>query len=148
MPLVKLTIVKLAIALAIVLMPSSVLTKTTNVAPGNGTLNAAISSASAGDVLQLEVGSYICTDKCKPTESIKYAGLCLSKASTLLGANHGRDARGRSVTGLGVIGYSGPADASETTLAPTTSRDVSVYILTSGVTLDGLTITANSDRSC
>ena len=40
-------------------LPSKVLTKTTNVAPGNGTLNTALSAAEAGDVLQLEAGSYI-----------------------------------------------------------------------------------------
>ena len=40
-------------------LPSKVLTKTTNVAPGNGTLNTALSAAEAGDVLQLEAGAYI-----------------------------------------------------------------------------------------
>ena len=40
-------------------LPSKVLTKTTNVAPGNGTLNTALAAADPGDVLQLEAGVYI-----------------------------------------------------------------------------------------
>ena len=53
----------LSLTLAVVAwLPSKVLTKTTNVAPGNGTLNTALSAADAGDVLQLAAGSYIGND--------------------------------------------------------------------------------------
>ena len=51
------------------------------------------------------------------------------------------------MTGLGDVAYTGPPDATETTTSPTTDRVV-IYIGASDVTLDGLTITANSDRSC
>ena len=44
---------------AVAWLPSKVLTKTTNVAPGNGTLNTALTAADPGDVLQLEAGVYI-----------------------------------------------------------------------------------------
>ena len=40
-------------------LPKGVLTKTTNVSPGNGTLNTALAAASPGDTLQLEAGVYI-----------------------------------------------------------------------------------------
>ena len=40
-------------------LPSKVLTKTTNVPPGNGTLNDAITAADAGDTLALSAGSYV-----------------------------------------------------------------------------------------
>ena len=39
-------------------LPKGVLTKTTNVSPGNGTLNTALAAASPGDTLQLEAGVY------------------------------------------------------------------------------------------
>ena len=40
-------------------LPTNVATKTTNVLPGNGTLNTALTAADPGDVLQLEAGDYI-----------------------------------------------------------------------------------------
>ena len=53
------------------------------------------------------------------------------------------------MTGLGDVAYTGPPDATETTLSPTTNRDYVIIIKdTSDVTLDGLTITTNSDLSC
>ena len=60
-------------------LPSKVLTKTTNVAPGNGTLNTALSAAEAGDVLQLEAGSYIGND----SGSHSSAGFALTKSITI-----------------------------------------------------------------
>ena len=42
-------------------LPTNVMTKTTNVPPGNGTLNTALTAADPGDVLQLEAGLYIGT---------------------------------------------------------------------------------------
>ena len=43
-------------------LPKGVLTKTTNVSPGNGTLNTALTTADPGDTLQLEAGEYFVTD--------------------------------------------------------------------------------------
>ena len=52
------------------------------------------------------------------------------------------------MTGLGDVAYTGPPDASESTTSPTTEHAIGIYIGASDVTLDGLTITGNSDRSC
>ena len=52
----KPTLVFFAVILVLCVLPSPVLTKTTNVSPGNGTLNTAITAADSGDVLQLEAG--------------------------------------------------------------------------------------------
>ena len=63
-------------------LPSKVLTKTTNVAPGNGTLNTALSAAEAGDVLQLEAGSYIGTETAE-TGLYRSTGFLLNKSITI-----------------------------------------------------------------
>ena len=52
------------------------------------------------------------------------------------------------MTGLGDVAYTGPPDSTESTTSPTTGRLVGFYIGASDVTLDGLTITGNSDLSC
>ena len=53
------------------------------------------------------------------------------------------------MTGLGDVAYTGPPDATETTLSPTNARSYVILIYdTSDVTLDGLTITSNRDLSC
>ena len=64
-------------------LPSKVLTKTTNVAPGNGTLNTALSAAEAGDVLQLEAGSYIGTETSKVPVNGLSTGFIISKPITI-----------------------------------------------------------------
>ena len=53
-------------------LPTNVMTKTTNVPPGNGTLNTALTAADPGDVLQLEAGLYI------GNETAKVSGYLLS----------------------------------------------------------------------
>ena len=74
----------LSLTLAVVAwLPSKVLTKTTNVAPGNGTLNTALSAADAGDVLQLAAGSYICTETTKTNNNDFTAGYLLNKSITI-----------------------------------------------------------------
>ena len=73
----------LSLTLAVVAwLPSKVLTKTTNVAPGNGTLNTALSNADEGDVLQLEAGVYIGNE----TEKTRFhmnTGYLLNKSITI-----------------------------------------------------------------
>ena len=74
----------LSLTLAVVAwLPSKVLTKTTNVAPGNGTLNTALSAADAGDVLQLAAGSYIGTETSKYHRSSYSTGFALTKSITI-----------------------------------------------------------------
>ena len=71
----------LSLTLAVVAwLPSKVLTKTTNVAPGNGTLNTALTAADPGDVLQLEAGVYIGTETTKATGNSFTAGYLLNKS--------------------------------------------------------------------
>ena len=73
----------LSLTLAVVAwLPSKVLTKTTNVAPGNGTLNTALSAADAGDVLQLAAGSYIGTETSKDQNGFE-TGYVLTKPITI-----------------------------------------------------------------
>ena len=52
------------------------------------------------------------------------------------------------MTGLGDVSYTGPPDPNESELSPTNNRIFAIYIVASDVTLDGLTITGNLDRSC
>ena len=74
----------LSLTLAVVAwLPSKVLTKTTNVAPGNGTLNTALSAADAGDVLQLAAGSYIGTETYKVPGDGLSTGYIISKPITI-----------------------------------------------------------------
>ena len=74
----------LSLTLAVVAwLPSKVLTKTTNVAPGNGTLNTALSAADAGDVLQLEAGVYIGNDTTRTGFDNFTSGYLISKSITI-----------------------------------------------------------------
>ena len=65
-------------------LPSKVLTKTTTVTPGNGTLNTALSNADAGDVLQLEAGVYI-GNETGNFPGVGTTGFTLSKSITIQG---------------------------------------------------------------
>ena len=47
------------------------------------------------------------------------------------------------MTGLGDVSYTGAPDPNESTMKPTDDRGLAIYINSSDVTLDGLTITTN-----
>ena len=59
----------------------------------------------------------------------------------ILGAKAGIDARGRSTVGLGDVSYTGGVDPDESTTNGFQCETV-FYILSSDVTLDGLSITS------
>ena len=65
-------------------LPKGVLTKTTNVSPGNGTLNTALAAASPGDTLQLEAGEYVGTEN-KSGLDIEILGYLFNQSVVLQG---------------------------------------------------------------
>ena len=86
-----------------------------------------------------------------PGPSSWSAGLSITKPIVINGVNSGKDARGRSVIGLGNAGFDnnpGDMDVEETNIYNSIARTTTISIQASDVTLDGLTITGNSDRSC
>ena len=57
----------------------------TQVSPGNGTLNAAISDSNPGDVLQLEAGLYVGTDRTSIPGTDYYPGFAVLLSITIQG---------------------------------------------------------------
>ena len=107
---------------------------TTPISSGLGTFNTAVSAATPGDVIELLTGEFQVTGSA--------TGILLNNPISVLGAQHGKDARGRSPTGFGNASYTGLADPNESTITCTTCYRV-IKITSSQVVLDGLSVTCS-----